>query len=72
MGDINDIGLRFGLFNAMIAVGGFGGPPISGAINSATGGFKFVGVYGGSIIILSAALTIIVRHLLLRKIWGKI
>ncbi len=47
MGDGNEVGLRFGLCSAMIALGGLGGPPVSGAINSATGGFLFVGVYAG-------------------------
>ncbi|KAG8218036.1 major facilitator superfamily domain-containing protein, partial [Butyriboletus roseoflavus] len=47
MGAVGDVGRRTGLFLSFAAFGALGGPPISGAINSATGGFKDVGWYAG-------------------------
>jgi len=32
---------------SILALGALAGPPISGAINAATGGFKVVGYYAG-------------------------
>ena len=32
----------------LVALGAIAGPPISGAINGATGGFVFTGVYAGA------------------------
>jgi len=46
-GDIEDVGRRVGMALAVLATGALAGPPISGAINKATGGFKFVGYYAG-------------------------
>lgn len=47
MGAVGDVGRRTGLFLSFAAFGALGGPPISGAINSATGGFEDVGWYAG-------------------------
>ena len=47
MGDIRELGTRMGLFLSVISIGALAGPPISGAINEATGGFVLVGVYAG-------------------------
>ncbi len=47
MGKTHDVGVRVGMSMTLIAIGAVAGPPISGAINDATGGFKFVGVYAG-------------------------
>jgi len=72
MGGSHEIGLRVGLSNAVLAAGALMGPPISGAINKATNGFMFVGVFAGSAVVLSVVLVIISRHLLLGRLWGKI
>jgi len=72
MGASHEIGLRVGLSNTVLAIGALTGPPISGAINTATGGFKFVGIYAGSVVVLSVVLMILLRHLLLGRFWGKI
>lgn len=48
MGRTEDVGLRIGLNFTVIALGAVAGPPISGAINAATGGFKFTGIYAGT------------------------
>lgn len=47
MGAIGGVGRRVGLFLSFAALGALAGPPISGAINSATEGFKDVGWYAG-------------------------
>ncbi|KAF7793231.1 hypothetical protein EIP86_004341 [Pleurotus ostreatoroseus] len=50
MGDIRELGTRMGLFLSVISIGALAGPPISGAINEATGGFVLVGVYAASLV----------------------
>lgn len=47
MGDVHEVGLRMGMFFTLLALGALAGPPISGAINEATGGYKAVGYYAG-------------------------
>ena len=47
MGDMHDAGRRSGTSLTVIALGAVAGPPISGAIEQATGGFKAVGYYAG-------------------------
>jgi len=53
------------------AVGALAGPPISGAINGATRGFKAVGYYAGTMVLLSVGLMLISRHLHLKRLSGK-
>jgi len=71
MGQTHDVGLRIGMSMSLLAFGAVAGPPISGAINTATGGFKDVGYYAGSVVVLAVVLMWISRHLVLRKFWGK-
>ncbi|KIJ16643.1 hypothetical protein PAXINDRAFT_74786 [Paxillus involutus ATCC 200175] len=47
MGGIEDVERRTGMFMTLAAFGAVAGPPISGAINSATRGFEDVGWYAG-------------------------
>ncbi|KAG6899451.1 hypothetical protein C0993_010233, partial [Termitomyces sp. T159_Od127] len=47
LGITDDIGRRIGMFMSIFAFGALAGPPISGAINTATGGFEAVGYYAG-------------------------
>ena len=47
MGDTEDVGRRLGMFMSILSIGALAGPPISGAIGTATGGFKDVGFYAG-------------------------
>lgn len=47
-GDTEDVGRRVGMFMSILALGALAGPPISGAINTATGGFAAVGYYAGT------------------------
>ncbi|KAI5124365.1 hypothetical protein M0805_008969 [Coniferiporia weirii] len=45
LGDTGDVGRRTGMYMSVLAIGALAGPPISGAINVATGGYKAVGIY---------------------------
>ena len=47
MGEVGDVGRRTGMFLTVTALGVLIGPPISGAINARTGGFKEVAYYAG-------------------------
>ena len=47
MGKTHDVGVRVGMSMTLVALGAVAWPPISGAINDAIGGFKFVGIYAG-------------------------
>lgn len=46
-GEQGDIGRRIGMVFTICAIGALCGTPISGAIHSATGGYKTVGWYAG-------------------------
>nr|VWP00649.1 MFS domain-containing protein [Ganoderma boninense] len=48
MGRMEDVGVRIGMCFTVMALSAVAGPPISGAINAATGGFKFTGIYAGA------------------------
>jgi MCP family monocarboxylic acid transporter-like MFS transporter 10 len=50
MGAIEDVGRRVGTVFVFAAVGSLLGPPISGAINAATGSTKDMSYYAGNII----------------------
>lgn len=45
MGDMDDAGQRIGMCFAVMSIGSLAGPPISGAIDAAIGGFVAVGFY---------------------------
>lgn len=47
LGDLADIGRRTGMTMSITALGAVVGPPISGAINRASGGYGAVGSYAG-------------------------
>ncbi|KAJ7066477.1 major facilitator superfamily domain-containing protein [Mycena amicta] len=72
MGEVSDIGRRTGMALTIAALGALAGPPISGAINTATGGFEAMGYYAGSTVVLAVILLLVTRHLVLRRVWGKI
>ena len=50
MGDMHDAGRRSGIALTSIAIGAIAGPPISGAIAQATGGFRAVSYYAGTVV----------------------
>ncbi|KAF7370383.1 MFS domain-containing protein [Mycena sanguinolenta] len=72
MGDVEDIGRRTGMALTVAAAGALAGPPISGAINTATGGFVAVGYYAGGTILLAVILMVMTRQLQLGRVWGKV
>ncbi|KAJ6589954.1 major facilitator superfamily domain-containing protein [Mycena vulgaris] len=71
LGEIADVGRRSGMAMTLTAIGALAGPPISGAINTASGGYSAVGYYAGSVILASIGLMLFTRYLVLGKIWGK-
>ncbi|KAF9001719.1 MFS general substrate transporter [Cyathus striatus] len=71
MGGLGDVGRRTGMFRTLIGVGGLVGTPISGAINSATGGFHAVGYYAGTAVMVAVALMCVARQLAVKRLLGK-
>lgn len=71
MGKMEDAGRRVGMFMSLIGFGGIVGPPISGAICTATGGFIDTGYYAGGSIIFGVALLLVAQYLHLGRLWGK-
>ena len=48
-----EVGVRAGMSMTLVAPGAIAGPPVSGAINGATGGFVFTGVFAGGLFLMS-------------------
>ncbi|PIL24397.1 MFS general substrate transporter [Ganoderma sinense ZZ0214-1] len=72
MGRTEDVGVRIGMCFTVVAIGAVAGPPISGAINAATGGFTFTGVYAGSAVMVAVVCLIFTRISLLGgRLWGR-
>jgi len=70
-GETADLGRRVGMMMSVLALGGLAGPPISGAINTATGGFEAVGYFAGSSVLVGVGLMCWVRHMVLKRWLGK-
>ncbi|THH29835.1 hypothetical protein EUX98_g4345 [Antrodiella citrinella] len=49
MGSKHNVGTKVGMGMSIIAIGAISGPPISGAINTSSGGYKAVGYYAGTL-----------------------
>ena len=72
MGNPHDVGAKVGMGMTMIAIGAICGPPISGAINTASGGYTAVGYYAGSVVIFSCVIMAWCRWCILKgKWWGR-
>ncbi|KAH0591409.1 hypothetical protein H2248_001487 [Termitomyces sp. 'cryptogamus'] len=71
LGVTDDIGRRIGMFMSILSLGALAGPPISGAINTASGGFEVVGYYAGSMVMIGVALMLLTRHCVLGRVLGK-
>ncbi|KAJ7143190.1 hypothetical protein C8R43DRAFT_1238125 [Mycena crocata] len=56
MGDMSDVGRRTGTLFSILSLSALAGPPISGAIASATGDYKAVGYYAGSVIMVGVVI----------------
>lgn len=70
-GETGDVGRRTGMYFTILSFGAVAGPPISGAINTATGSYKAVGIYAGTMILISVVLMCVTRHLVLKSLWGR-
>jgi len=71
MGDMHDSGRRVGTVWTCMTLGAIVGPPISGAIAQATGGFKAVGYYAGSCIIGAVVFLYLTKYLMMGSLRGK-
>jgi len=71
MGSPHDVGTKVGMGMTIIALGAIAGPPISGAINTSSGGYKTVGYYAGSVIIFSCVLMATSRYFILGRWRGR-
>ncbi|GLB34269.1 putative monocarboxylate [Lyophyllum shimeji] len=71
LGATDDLGRRIGMAMSILSFGALAGPPISGAISTASGGFKVVGYYAGSMVIVGVIMICITRQLVLRRVLGK-
>ncbi|KIJ44243.1 hypothetical protein M422DRAFT_60074 [Sphaerobolus stellatus SS14] len=70
MGQIGDVGRRQGMLFSILAVGAIIGPPISGIIQTATGGYVAVGFYAGGSIMAAAVLLFATRFVLAGSLIG--
>ncbi|KLO10562.1 MFS general substrate transporter [Schizopora paradoxa] len=70
-GEVSDVGRRTGLYFSVLALAAVAGPPISGAINTATGGFHQVGIFAGTMVVVSVVIMWIARCMVLGSFWGK-
>ncbi|KAI0760539.1 MFS general substrate transporter [Fomes fomentarius] len=72
MGKVTEVGMRTGMAFTIMSLGALAGPPISGAILDHTQSFEDVGYYAGSTVIVSVALMIATRRMLLGKLFGRV
>ncbi|KAH9981764.1 MFS general substrate transporter [Russula compacta] len=72
LGDSTDVGRRTGMYFTVLSLGALAGPPISGAINRATGGYTAVGIYAGSSVMVAVALLALSRYFALQGWRGKV
>ncbi|KAK0467835.1 major facilitator superfamily domain-containing protein [Desarmillaria tabescens] len=70
-GEISDVGRRTGMAFSIASLGAVAGPPISGAINTATRGFEAMGYYAGSTIMLAVVLLYVARYLATGTLRGR-
>ncbi|PBK72994.1 MFS general substrate transporter [Armillaria solidipes] len=70
-GEISDVGRRTGMAFSIAALGAVAGPPISGAINTATKSFEAMGYYAGSAIMLAVALLYVARYVATGTLRGR-
>ncbi|GJE91215.1 MFS general substrate transporter [Phanerochaete sordida] len=70
LGSVEDVGLRTGVQMTVMSLGALAGPPISGAIQQRTGSFHDVGIYAGSMVVLSVIVMIVARWAHVGKLIG--
>ncbi|KAE9390435.1 MFS general substrate transporter [Gymnopus androsaceus JB14] len=69
--DTADVGRRVGMFLCIASLGALCGPPISGAINKASGGFEDVGFYAGTMTLVASLFMVLTKRLVLGTWLGK-
>ncbi|KAA1469294.1 MFS general substrate transporter [Dentipellis sp. KUC8613] len=72
LGDTADVGRRVGMYFTTMAFGALAGPPISGAINNATGSYKPVGIYAGTSVMVAVVFMNYSRYLVIKGWLGKV
>lgn len=70
LGNVEDIGRRFGMVNTLMAFGALLAAPASGALLESTN-FHVVSYYAGALMIAGVVCMIASRQFHLRKLWGK-
>lgn len=70
LGNVEDIGRRFGMVNSLMAFGSLLAAPASGALLQSTD-FHGVSYYAGGLIVAGTACMIASRQFHLRSLWGK-
>jgi len=63
MGDVSDTGRRTGLQMTLLSFGALIGPPISGAIQDTGGSYRGVGVYAGTVVLVSVCCMLAAKKL---------
>ncbi|KAI0343554.1 MFS general substrate transporter [Trametopsis cervina] len=66
MGELKENPTRLGLFLTCMSLGALAGPPISGAILNSSGGFTLVGVWAGTVVMVSVVFFFLSRHFQLK------
>jgi MFS family permease len=71
LGGSADVGRRTGMYFTITSLGALAGPPISGAIIHATGGYTAVGIFAGCSVMVSVFLLALFRYFILGGLRGK-
>ncbi|KAI9438146.1 MFS general substrate transporter [Lactarius indigo] len=72
LGASEDVGRRTGMYFTILSLGALAGPPISGAINQATGGYTAVGIFAGCSVMVAVSLLTLSRYFILGGWRGKV
>ncbi|KAJ7153067.1 MFS general substrate transporter [Mycena crocata] len=69
MGGKEDLGRRIGTQNTFLGLGALCGPPLGGLFNSTAIGYKAVGFFGGSMVLLAICFCVAARLLAAPALW---
>lgn len=70
LGNVEDIGRRFGMVNSIMAFGSLLAAPASGALLEKTD-FHALSYYAGGLLVVGTICMVLARQFHLRKLWGK-
>ncbi|KAI3609927.1 MFS general substrate transporter [Moniliophthora roreri] len=71
LGDADELSRRVGIMMIFLACAGFLGPPTAGEVNNAAG-MQAMTIYAGGCTLVGVALVLVARHMMLKKVFGKI